>query len=213
MSKYIFLFFFILLTVPGFGQNKKSGEVGVSLGGAYYLGDLNKIPFKNTTLSAGAFYRHIFNYRYSARGTFNYGHLNGSGTNLQNNAEQFSGPFYEFSGTMEFNFRPFVPGDKKFDYAPYVFAGMSMVYYQIGQNMLIPTIPFGVGCKIHLTNIFSLGFTYQMNKTFTDYVDYKYNTLENGRQVSYAGNKDWFSVFGINLAYKLNYRMKCPAFD
>ena len=48
-------------------QEFPNADIGIQLGGGFYLGDINKVPFKGTRPAVGAFYRHNINVRYSVR--------------------------------------------------------------------------------------------------------------------------------------------------
>ena len=76
------LFTFLMITSDLFSQTKKRNfrqhEVGILLGGSYYIGDLNpRKQFNLTQPAGGIFYRFTPNYRYAFRGGFNYGNIVG----------------------------------------------------------------------------------------------------------------------------------------
>ena len=58
-------------------RTKRSSEVGVFLGGSYYIGDLNPNGHFSqfTRPAAGIVYRYNFNRRFAARANFLYGNL------------------------------------------------------------------------------------------------------------------------------------------
>jgi hypothetical protein len=212
----VFLFSFALSETAG--QTKASGEVGVFAGGSYYLGDLNKIPFVGTNLAFGVLYRHTIDSRFSATGNLNYGHISGDASEVQYdfpNNYTFKNVFYELNGQLEFNFLPYTPTSKKTRYTPVVFAGVGMMYYPKGTRKFIFNIPFGIGIKYNIYKNYMLGINAGMRKTFRDDLDYPYSPppQDNPMQNNYAGNDDWYSVFGVYLSYKIKYRQKCPAFD
>jgi len=218
-KKSAFLLLLCVVSFTSYAQSKKSGEVGISVGGSYYLGELNKTAFVGTNISAGAFYRHTIDTRYAITGEFTYGTLSGDMENTvfkHGGIETFKKHFYEIGGIGEFNFKPFLPGNKKYIYTPYVFAGLACAYYPKGTTEFILNIPFGIGVKYNLNTNFILGGFMGMHKTFTDNIDYAYvppsetNVI---KQWGYEGNKDLYSVFGVTLSYKIKYSMKCPAFD
>ncbi|HAM98006.1 MAG TPA: hypothetical protein DCQ26_05305 [Marinilabiliales bacterium] len=225
ISKIIFIF----LTISFFsaqGQTERRGEVGVFVGGGYLLGDFNKIPFMGTRQSFGAFYRHTFNSRYALSGSFIYGKLYADANKSVFVFPPYKDvvinyPFYELAGQVEYNFLPYLATYKKTKYSPYIFAGMGFTFYSktgpAFQQIPILVLPFGVGFKYNLYKDICLGFQMGMRKTFSDKMDDDYNLqsiLENtDSQYGYEGNKDWYSVFGFYLTYKINYRAKCPAFD
>lgn len=213
------LFLFIKISDA---QNAASGEIGISTGVSYYLGELNTQPFTNSHLSFGAFYKHNINKRYAIKGALNYGKISGSANNLaytQINPSvvtDFNRSFYDVNSILEFNFMPFLAADRKFTYTPYVFAGMGLMYYPSGESKFIFNIPFGFGVKYNVFKNFILGADFSLKKTFNDNLDYNYlppSETNVFKQFGYAGNKDWYSICGIYLSYKIKYRVKCPAFD
>lgn len=215
--KIILLLLTTSLCLTIHAQKDKCGELGINLSGAYYLGDLNKIPFAKTRPSAGIFYRHTFDPRYAIRGTFNFIYLyaNGKSSNIiEMQDDEFSQSVYDVNAVVEFNFIPYIPGNKKYNYSPYVFAGLGLSKLPGGTKENLFTIPFGVGIKYNLTEQITFSLETTFYKTFTDYIDSFYEENNNSeKQTYYSGNKDWFSVYGIKLAYKIKYKMKCPAFD
>ncbi len=223
ITKYLHLITIVLLSIlfnnHATAQFKKSGEFGGSIGGSYYLGDINKIPFVGTRLSAGIFYRHTIDTRFAITGNFTYGTLTGTNSNSGFKIDAnftFKNSFYELGAVGEFNFIPFLPAKKKYIYTPYVFAGISEIYYPGGINSFILSIPFGVGIKYNINTQYILGTFIGMRKTFNDYIDYYYvppSPNHPKKQEAYAGNSDWYSVFGISLSYIIKYRVKCPTFD
>jgi hypothetical protein len=228
MLKYISLTFIALFTIglfqPNVAQETKSGEIGILAGGSFYLGDLNKTPFLNSKLALGAFYKHNINKRFSLKGAFNYGHLSGKAAQDNNVFPQinpstvvdFNHPFYELNGVTEFNFIPFLAANRKFTFTPYAFAGLGLMYYPKGASKFVVNIPFGLGTKYNIYKNFMLGVDFSIKKTFSDKLDYTYAPPSETNvftQYGYAGNKDWYAVYGIYLSYKIKYRVKCPAFD
>ena len=110
---YIILFFGTLSSTL-FSQTKKRNfrqhEVGVFLGGAYYIGDLNpRKHFNLTQPAAGVFYRFTPNYRYAFRGGINWGKIMGDDSQsddadqLQRNLN-FKSNIFELSVRAEVSF-------------------------------------------------------------------------------------------------------------
>ncbi|MBI9066397.1 MAG: hypothetical protein JEZ09_03825 [Salinivirgaceae bacterium] len=209
----------MFFTITLFAQKPNRGEIGIFGGGAYYLGDVNKIPFIKTKPSFGAFFRHSIDTRFNLTGSFVYAKISGSDAESKNayyisRNKSFSHSIYELSSKLEFNFIPFIAGDKKTKYTPYTFAGLAFSYTTNAYTNYLFSIPFGIGYKYNLTEDFIIGAEYSMRKTFTDKLDFPEEPyIPGSKQQNYAANSDWYSIFGIYLAYKIKYRMKCPAFD
>lgn len=217
----IIITFTLIFCNNSFSQVKKCGEVGFSVGGSFYLGDVNKVPFKSPRIGGGIFYRHTFDTRYAVRGSLNY--LNIAGKDSKSNDEfqqarnhSFKQMIFEANAAGEFNFMPFLPANPKYDYSPYVHAGMGAGFLPNGEKNYILTIPFGVGVKYNMNRDFTISAEGSFYKTFTDHLDgFEKESTENYlyKQRFYEGNMDWFSFFSIKMAYKIKYKMKCPAFD
>ncbi|MBU0488329.1 MAG: hypothetical protein KKA07_06130 [Bacteroidetes bacterium] len=113
-------------------------EFGFMAGGSYYIGDLNpKAHFLQTQPAAGILYRYNFNPRFAFKSNFYLGMIYGddarSKFNIQRNLS-FRSMVGEFSGEFEFNFLPYIAGNPKFPYSPYVFAGLSIIKFNPQAN-------------------------------------------------------------------------------
>lgn len=130
MKKYFLLSFLILfLWLPSIAQKS---ELGLMAGVSFYNGDLNrKKLFFQPKFAFGAFYRHNFNNHFSTRISFLYGNVEGNDS-LSGNTEQiqrnlsFKSVVAEFSAQIEINFLPFIAGDPKTPFTPYIFGGFGI---------------------------------------------------------------------------------------
>jgi hypothetical protein len=118
-------------------------EVGVSLGGAQYQGDLSRAPitWKETKLGLGALGRYNVNPHLSAKLAFNIGKIEGDDKNYisqdPNNADyyrwkrnlNFYSTLWEVSLQGEYNFMRFISGSPTYRFTPYVFVGVSLFHY------------------------------------------------------------------------------------
>lgn len=134
--------FFILLLATFIGNTmvarsiKTSNEIGLFLGGCYYLGDLNPNGhFSRFTKPAiGLVYRYNFNQRFAARANAIYGKYEAhdsyskSAYQRQRNLDVRS-QVVELSGQFEFNFQNFEIGSDKKMISPYIFAGLAGFYF------------------------------------------------------------------------------------
>ena len=120
----------------GFAQRPKpSEEVGVFLGGSYYIGDLNPMGhFQFTQPAAGLVARYNFNPRLAARANLLFGSIQGddsfsnSPAQLQRNLS-FKSNIYELSTQLEFNFLDYQIGDEKHGFTPYIFGGLAIFHF------------------------------------------------------------------------------------
>lgn len=186
-----------------FSQGKKRAfhqhEIGLFIGGSYYLGDLNpRQHFYMTRPAFGGFYRYAWDYRGAFRVGFNWGQIEGDDSQ-SDNADQiernlnFKSNIQEFYGIAEFNFYDYRIGNDKHFFTLFVFAGLAGFHFNpqgnLGGNSWVDTrplrtegqakpyklwqisIPFGIGIKINVAKNIGLGIEWGPRKTFTDYLD------------------------------------------
>lgn len=134
MKKQYFILFIALLTaLTSIAQRKKrTAEIGVFLGGSYYIGELNPLRHINQfTKPAGGFvFRYNMNKRLSARANLFFGNIEGHDSFSNSEAAQqrnlsFKSPITEFSGQLEFNFMDYQIGMEKHRFSPYIFFGIA----------------------------------------------------------------------------------------
>jgi hypothetical protein len=108
-------------------------NLGVMLGGAYYLGELNPAKHFNMMQPAvGIFYRLNQNHRLSYRFGFNFGSIMGDDSQSDdvdqlNRNLNFKSKLQEFHGVVEFNFWEYRINVDKYYFAPYVFLGAAVL--------------------------------------------------------------------------------------
>lgn len=134
LKKYCFILVLLfILAHNGFAQRvKKSYEIGLSLGGSYYIGDLNPLgQFNQFTKPAGGLvFRTNFNPRLSSKVTLLYGRIEGRDSFSKFSAQQqrnlrFKSDILELSGQLEFNFLDYEIGNDKRYFSPYIFLGLA----------------------------------------------------------------------------------------
>lgn len=130
MKKISFLFF-LFIGLSAFAQ--QYGEVGLTGGGMYYLGDLNPGKhFLQIQPSFGGFVRHNFNERLAVKLGYTYGKLKGddavSGQNPLRNLN-FQSNLHDISGTFEFNFFSYFIGSLRHFVTPYMYGGASVFMF------------------------------------------------------------------------------------
>ncbi len=173
-------------------------EFGVNGGGAFYLGDVNAVPFKNLGPSFGGFLK----YKHSGHHEFGI-EINGGWAGIERVAGQTSTTdFVDVSALYTFNFWNY--GAKKYDdnasiITPYVFAGIGFTTYHLQQARFDANIPFGLGVKVKLGTRWNLGVAWTMHKFLFadnfDLVDDPYNLNE-----GIFNNRDWLSTFGLYVS-------------
>lgn len=106
-------------------------EIGVTIGGMNYIGDLNnQSMFGKVNLAFGGLYRFNFDERWSLRLDVDYGHIEGGNPDyIERRNLSFHSFLMEGSLRMEFNFFPFSLRDDHFVWTPYIFAGIGFFTY------------------------------------------------------------------------------------
>jgi hypothetical protein len=134
LKKSIFISFFCLFfALTGFAQKpkNKSAEIGVFLGGSYYIGDLNPLGHFGpmTKPAAGAVFRYNLNQRFALRANVLFGTLQADDAIASSSMQQqrnlnFKSKITEFSVQAEFNFLDYQVGNERKKFSPYIFVGI-----------------------------------------------------------------------------------------
>jgi len=188
---------FILFLVP-FSVIGQSIEVGLTGGGSYYIGDLNPSKhFLGTDFAFGAVARYNQNTRWAFKFNVLYAKVKGSDQTSGFQPDRglsFESTVLEAGAHAEFNFLSYFTGSKRNSISPFIFAGLSLIYFNPtsggtalrslgteGQNVgfdgrkaystISAAIPFGIGVKFSLSKRLCLTAEWGMRKTFTDYLD------------------------------------------
>jgi hypothetical protein len=113
-----------------------SNDIGVMIGGSYYLGELNPSKHFNMSQPAfGVFYRYNPNHRIGYRAAFNYGGIMGDDSQSDDDDQlvrnlNFKNKLMEFSGVVEFNFFDYRINHNKQFFSPYVFLGLAVLKHK-----------------------------------------------------------------------------------
>lgn len=126
-----------LLGTTVFGQranNRSRSELGVMVGGSYYIGDLNPLKhFKNTHLAGSILYRFNINARLIWRMNVLYGSIEGSDADasrdlIRNRNLSFQSDIYEVGSGVEFNYFPFEIGHDRYRGTAYFLAEIAVMH-------------------------------------------------------------------------------------
>lgn len=212
------LLFFIVL--GSFAQKRdRSTELGGTAGVSYYFGELNPPAtgqFRFVHPAFGMLLRRNYNSRFALKSTLIYGNLSGSdaragiSTFEKNRNLAFKSMLVELSGHIEFMFYEFKVKDLNPYYSPYVFAGLSVFYFNPRPKIpekpyspVTPAFPFGAGVKLKFSHRLLMGLEWGFRRTFTDYIDDISTVYPTGYQRGDSKNKDWFSFAGITLSVRI----------
>lgn len=196
MKRFLFFSLTLLFLSPLAAQ--KSDEIGLFLGGSYYIGELNSQHLSSLTRPAGGVvYRHNFNPRLAVAGSMLFGSVQGIDARSSSYQQQqrnlsFRSSIYELAGRMEFNFIEYEMGKDKHSFTPFMFLGVAGFNFNPKASFgnqwvaLQPlktegqskgymktqiSIPFGAGIRLNLAKRIGLVAEWGMRKTFTDYID------------------------------------------
>lgn len=188
-----------LLLIPIVGQAQiwfGKTEIGFTVGGMNYIGDLNNQHiYDKPNIAFGGLLRYNFDERWSLRFDVDYGHIEGGNPDyisLRN--LNFRSYILEGLLRMEFNFFPFSMRDDHFFWTPYVFLGLGFFTYnpisyytnpltgESGWYDLQPLCTEGQGTALNPVNApytlkqlsmpFGIGAKYHPSKSLTLSVEY-----------------------------------------
>lgn len=224
------IFFWLLLLVTGTTlpaqELEYKMELGGALGGSFYLGDLNSIPFRNLGGSGGILARYILNPRMAVKGNLFMGHIKGDNqkvfipedghTPSENGGNAahvaFTRNVFDLGAQFEFNFWGYGMGNSYKDNSritPYMLAGVGLTFAPKPADIVVGfNIPIGVGVKYKLKERINIGFEWSVRFTTSDALD---TTNPNGAQVIHPygitakgfKNKDCYSLSLFYITYDL----------
>jgi hypothetical protein len=193
----------LLLTVSalfiGLAGRAQDKEVGIFLGTTLYQGDLSKdqITLSATKPGVGVLGRYYINPRLDIAAGLYLGWISGSDANYTSDRARlernlsFQSVVVDLHGQIEYNILPYISNSKHYRFAPYLFAGLSVFYFnptdtfngtsyalqplqtegEAKYSLIQVAIPMGIGFKYSLGNFWNLGLELGLRKTFTDYLD------------------------------------------
>jgi hypothetical protein len=195
-AKSFLVSLFVLST--GIAVRSQILEIGGTVGGSYYLGDLNPgLHFSNTRVMYGIVTRYNLDTRWSLKLGAVFADVTGSTSGtvyLPERGLSFESKITDISGVVEFNFLPYFTGSTRSTAATYIYGGIGVFFFNPmsggvalqplgteGQNSGYQgrspyattsiSLPFGLGGKFSLTSKLSLQVYWEIHKTFTDYLD------------------------------------------
>jgi hypothetical protein len=214
MIRALFHVILLLFLLNSEVQSQEKRDVGIQLGGNYYIGDYNQgTPLYQTSPALGVIFRYNLNKYNSLRLSASYGGLKGSYSSLKQYLpgvpNSFSKNVIETEGLYEFNFMSFNTKHLKNDnFTPYVILGIGGAY---AGGEIIPHLPFGIGVKYCPISRITVGWEWRFSKTFSDKID-NYENVHDGANAIFHNN-DWFSFVGLFITFRLyNYNNTCPVY-
>ncbi|MBT8218972.1 MAG: porin family protein [Bacteroidia bacterium] len=199
MNRLITVIIYLSLLQP-LGAQVIGTEVGARLGVGHYFGDLNDdYSINKPGLAGGLIARYSFNRRIAVKANVDYAQVAGDDALSENTFQQrrnlnFESDLFTAGLQLEFNFLPFVHGDKKDFFTPYVFGGGGITYFnpkaeynnemialrelgtegqEEGDEYDITSMGwiYGGGLKVSLNFHWSINIELAIHQLFTDYLD------------------------------------------
>jgi hypothetical protein len=191
-------------------------EIGASLGGTNYVGDIGSTNYISPNQLAGAlFFKYNYNPRFAFRGTLSILPIRGddakADTDLRRNRGSIiNNSIIELAAGMEYNFYEYDISSKDKNWTPYIlfeFAAFNYSYVKgldsAGNNVLGKktsiAVPMGIGFKSKLFGNLAYSLETKFRYTFKDDLDNATNEMLSSK-FGGTGN-DWYMFSGISLIY------------
>lgn len=192
-------------------QEEYRAEIGISGGGAYYLGDANKQLFYNMQPAVGGFIRYKFNPRVAIRADLVNTRIKGDFSS-NNTIYPLNKSINSAELVGEFNFFDFEKNKNNRlskIISPYIFAGIGgMTGLYAGQALPEISIPFGVGIKYKVATRWNLHLQWSNKllladnmEEMTEMTDFTVLNNPSGLNGSNKFNNDLLSTLTVGLSF------------
>ncbi len=204
-----------------FGTNAQKIEVGGSLGGLLYKGDI--APALNPRFirpAGGLFFRYNASRSFSLRFSTVVGQFVADDQYASDPFQRARGIYFrntvqEFSLDGQYNFRNYKNLRKVKNWTPYVFGGLGFAVYRLrvpGDEGLANKLiyPLGVGVKYEIKRPWSIGLEFGTRFSASDYLDGTGPVTTTVKlQQNDPALKDKYSFLALTISYTF-YRLDCP---
>ncbi|RCS26593.1 hypothetical protein DUT90_12650 [Polaribacter sp. WD7] len=191
-------------------------EIGFTLGGTNYVGDIGKNNYIYPNQGAGALmYKYNWNPRIALRATYSYLPIKGNDSQADTGFRKdrgisFSNTINELAVGIEYNFYEFDMSSSNNTWTPYLL--LELVGFNYRNVVSNPTpseinlgnktafaIPFGIGYKTKIYGTLAFAVEAKFRYTFEDDLDFVSNETP-GVSLEGTGN-DWYMFTGVSLIY------------
>jgi hypothetical protein len=191
-------------------------EIGASLGGTNYVGDIGSTKYINPNQIGGnVFFKYNYNPRFAFKGTLSLLPIKGDDAKADTDLKRkrglnFSNIIVELAAGMEYNFYEYDVSSKDKNWTPYILFEIAAFNYSYvksqdtaGNNVYDKktsfAIPIGVGFKSSLSGNLACSIETKFRYTFKDDLDYATNKIPS---LDFGGTgNDWYMFSGISLIY------------
>ena len=198
-------------------QAQLLNELGVSVGGANYSGDIgDEYYIMPNRLAGGLIYRRNLNSRITLRASYTFYNLaeaDSLSTNIVRQRRNYSFTNLVNEGTLgvEFNFLDYDITNPNSNFTPYIFFELAGINYseidhydpQGGstfKSSFSYAIPLGLGFKSSLTRQFGIALELRARYAMTDQLDYTTETID-ALNLGNPRYNDWYFFTGIMITY------------
>jgi len=194
-------------------------DMGVGLGGCFYIGDANGVPFADLSAMGAITARRILNPRMAVKANLAFGHIHGTTdgfipTDAYSKTPEggtptkikFSRNVMDIGAQFELNFWGFGTGvgyKGNSRITPYILAGLGITLGMGGGGSFCGgmNIPVGLGVKYKLKPRINLGFEWTMRFSTTDKLDTIVDPY--GIKSGFLKNKDSYSFAMFFITYDM----------
>jgi hypothetical protein len=191
-------------------------EIGASLGGTNYVGDIGSTNYISPNQFGGTvFFKYNHNPRFAFRGTLSLLPIKGddakADTDLRRNRDlNFNNTIVELAAGIEYNFYEYDVSSKDKSWTPYILVELAAFNYSYVKSQDTQknnifgkktsfAIPIGVGIKSKLSGNIACSLETKLRYTFKDDLDYATNRIPS---LDFGGTgNDWYMFSGISLIY------------
>ena len=192
-------------------------ELGVSVGGANYIGDVGDEAYISPNdMYYGLIYKWNLNSRIAFRAQASYIKIQANDIESGNAVKRdrgynFKNSVKEMAVGIEFNYYDYSLMKEGWGSTPYLILEIAVINYNTVVRETTPnnfktkgkmgfTIPVGIGFKSKLANNVGLGFESKLRYTFADDLDFN---NPNFSQLNFGNpdSNDWYVTIGVNLVF------------
>lgn len=198
LNRYLLFFILFICGEQSARAQDANWELGLALGGAGYMGDLNQNnPLQVSGLSGGLFAKRNFNQYLGLRVQYTYGQIKADDANSNNEQFRernlkFKTSLNELSTLLDVNLFDYKLGGGLHRFSPYIFTGVGLVMFkptvkfdgeryrldrmategqESAYSNVVATIPYGVGIRYNYKNAWSIFSEIGYRTPLTDYID------------------------------------------
>ncbi|MCF6349868.1 MAG: DUF6089 family protein [Flavobacteriaceae bacterium] len=212
MKKYLIILIFFITNVL-FSQ---INELGISLGGSNYIGDIGDTQYINPNdIAVGLVYKWNYSSRVVYRADATYIKIAADDAEAGNAARKtrgysFKNSVKEFAIGIEYNYYDYSMIQEGWASTPYLIVQLAINNYNVAVRETTPnnyetegktsfTIPFGIGYKTKIGTNIGIAIETKVRYTFADDLDYNNPNITPDLTFGNPNSDDWYVTTGITI--------------